>query len=73
MELSDLIAYAWKKYHIREQHKWENFPGFTVLCHPDTGKWAALLMRQWDTDSGTEIQRCDLKCEREMLAVFHRE
>ena len=62
MELSELTAYASEKYQMREQHKWTDFPGFSVLCHPQTGKWVALLMRQWDTDTGTEIQRCDLKC-----------
>lgn len=62
MELSELTAYADEKYHMQEQHKWADFPGFSVLCHPRTGKWVALLMRQWDTETGTEIQRCDVKC-----------
>jgi hypothetical protein len=62
MELSELTAYASEKYQIREEHKWADFPGFSVLCHPQTGKWIALLMRQWDTETGTEIERCDLKC-----------
>ena len=62
MELSELATYARDKYNIIEEHKWTNFPGFSVLCHPKTGKWVALLIRQWDTDSGTEIQHCDLKC-----------
>ena len=62
MEISDLVAYAAEKYHIEEQHKWTDFPGFSVLSHPRTGKWVALLMRQWDMDTGTEIERCDLKC-----------
>ena len=67
MELSDLAAYAEEKYHIEEQHKWADFPGFSVLNDPRTGKWAALLMRQWDSETGTEIQRCDIKCGREVL------
>ena len=62
MELSDLTAYALEKYQIQEQHKWADFPGFSVLCHPESGKWVALLMRQWDQETGTEIQRCDMKC-----------
>ncbi len=62
MELSELTAYASGKYQIQEQHKWADFPGFSVLCHAQTGKWVALLMRQWDTETGTEIQRCDVKC-----------
>ncbi|WP_130837054.1 TerB N-terminal domain-containing protein [Lachnoclostridium sp. Marseille-P6806] len=67
MELAELTAYAGEKYQIREQHKWADFPGFSVLCHPKTGKWVALLMRQWDTDTGTEIERCDLKCGSDSL------
>ena len=67
MELAELTAYAYEKYQIAEQHKWQEFPGFSVLCHPETGKWIALLMRQWDTDLGREIQRCDLKCGGEPL------
>ena len=72
MELSDLIAYARERYHIEEERKWNDFPGFSVLVHPRTGKWVALLMRQWDTDMGEEIQRCDLKCGRQVLSQFPR-
>ncbi len=68
MELSELTAYAEEKFHIREQHKWSDFPGFSVLADPGTGKWIALLMRQWDTDTGKEIQRCDLKCGQYSLS-----
>ena len=70
MELSELIDYAKEKYRIEEQHKWAGFPGFSVLCHPRTGKWAALLMRQWDTETGTEIERCDLKCGIDSLTEY---
>ena len=62
MEMSELIAYASEKYQIREERKWADFPRFSVLCHPQTGKWVALLMRQWDTETGEEIERCDIKC-----------
>ena len=62
MTLSDLTAYAEDKYRIQEEYKWPDFPGFSVLTDPLTGRWTALLMRQWDSDSGTEIQRCDIKC-----------
>jgi len=72
MELAELTAYAGEKYHIAEQHKWSDFPGFSVLCHPQTGKWVALLMRQWDTDTGVEIQRCDMKCGSECSIRFDR-
>ncbi len=72
MELSELCAYAKAKYRIEEQHRWADFPGCSVLCHPKTGKWVAFLMREWDTDSGTEIELCDLKCGRENLAALKK-
>ena len=72
MDLSELTAYAEEKYNMQEQHKWSDFPGFSVLCHPQTGKWVALLMRQWDTGTGEEIQRCDVKCGREWLFKLKR-
>ena len=68
MKLSELAAYAEEKYHMAEEHKWDSFPGFSVLADPDTGKWAALLMRQWDYESGTELVRCDIKCGRQCIA-----
>ena len=48
MELSELAAYAAGQYHMAEEFLWADFPGFSVLRHPQTGKWVALLMRQWD-------------------------
>ena len=62
MELRELTDYALEKYGVAEEHKWADFPGFSVLVHPKTGKWAALLMRQWDSETGQEIQWCDIKC-----------
>ena len=67
MDLAELVAHAAEKFKMREQHKWAGFPGFSVLTDPATGKWVALLMRQWDFDTGTEIQRCDIKCGRDCL------
>ena len=72
MQLSDLTDYAREKYGIEEQFKWADFPGFSVLCHPQTGKWAALLMRQWDTDTGTMIERCDVKCGSGVLMQYRK-
>ena len=68
MELSELTAYAEEKFHIQEQRKWADFPGFSVLADPNTGKWVALLMRQWDFDTGTELQCCDIKCGQQILS-----
>lgn len=73
MLLAELTAYANEKYQLEEQHKWADFPGFSVLCHPQTGKWVALLMRQWDGETGTEIERCDLKCGRDSLVQYRRD
>ena len=42
-----------------------------MLCDPSTGKWAALLMRQWDGDRGTMTELCDIKCGREAIAEFN--
>ena len=67
MELCQLIRYAEQKFHIPEQHKWADFPQFSVLADPHTNKWVALLMRQWDEEAGAFIERCDLKCGQEVL------
>ena len=71
MELRRLTAYALEKYQIRELHKWADFPGFSVLCHPRTEKWLALLMRQYDEQTGEIIERCDLKCGKDVLSKYH--
>lgn len=67
MELSELIAYAEEKYNIREQQRHTEFPGLSVLSNPKTGKLLAILMRQWDYDTGIEFQLCDLKCGQQVL------
>ena len=67
MNLSQLAAYAESKYRIKEEFKWADFPGFSVLNDPLTGKWAALLMRRWDGELGDEIELCDIKCGRQVL------
>jgi len=67
LDISELTAYAEEQYHIEEQHKWADYPGFSVLADPVTGKWVALLIRQWDQQTGTERQRCDIKCGQQSL------
>lgn len=62
MNLSELAAYAEEKFNIREQFKWDDFPGFSILAAPYSGKWAALLMRLKDPETHKELQRCDIKC-----------
>ena len=70
MEMAELVTYAGEKYQIHEEHKWADFPGFSVLCHPKTNKWVALLMRSRDVGSGRVVERCDLKCGREGLEAI---
>ena len=62
MDLSELAVYAEEKFNIREQFKWADFPGFSILAAPYSGKWAALMMRQKDPETHQELQRCDIKC-----------
>ena len=70
MTLSELTAYAEEKFYIREEQKWDDFPGFSVLSDPVSGKWVALLMRQWNYETGEWIERCDLRCGRQSLAQY---
>ena len=70
MRLSDLAAYASEKYHITEQYKWAEYPGYSVLVDPYTEKWAALLMRRWDPNRGEEIELCDIWCGQEVLDTY---
>ena len=72
MELRDLTAYAKERHGLNEEPGRTGVAGFSALTDPVTGKWVALLMRQWDGDAGEEIQRCDLKCGRECLAKSPR-
>ena len=71
LKLTELAAYAEEKFHIQEQFKWADFPGFSVLPDPYTGKWAALLMRLRDPVTGQEIQRCDIKCGVQSISEMH--
>ena len=75
MDISELTAYAEKKYHIGEQFRKRQFSGggelrVTELRNPYTGKPAAVLLRRWDGERGEEIQFCDLKCGHASLRRF---
>ena len=72
MKLSDLTAYAREKYHIREEFRWPENRRLSVLINPYNQKWAALLMRQWDEDTGEEVEVCDIRCGREVLKRLSR-
>ncbi|MBQ8093542.1 MAG: TerB N-terminal domain-containing protein [Clostridia bacterium] len=72
MELHELAVYAREKYHIFEEHKWKDFPGYSVLVDPNTQKWVALLMRSWNSDRGEHTELCDLKCGQQTLLELDR-
>ena len=69
LELSELTAYAENRYHIREERQWKEHSNFSVLVHPMTGKWIAILMREWNSITGEYLERCDIKCGRQALSV----
>lgn len=69
MKLEDLELYAKRKYLIEAQNQWDQFPGFSVLAEPLSGKWLALLMRRRDPRNGTIIETCDIKCGRMFLPI----
>ena len=60
MRLSELTNYARERYYIEESFKWREVPELSVLISPASGKWFALLMREWDA-GGRIRERCDLK------------
>ncbi|WP_308683019.1 hypothetical protein [Stomatobaculum longum] len=60
MRLSELTNYARERYYIEESFKWREVPELSVLISPASGKWIALLMREWDA-GGRIRERCDLK------------
>ncbi len=62
MDISELTAYAEEKYHIKEERRWADLPGFSLLIDPVSGRTAALLMRQWDPELWEEVQVCDIRC-----------
>ena len=70
MRLFDLAAYAREKYHITEQFRWPEHPGYSVLVDPYSEKWAALLMRRWDPNLGESIEVCDIWCGKEVLDEY---
>lgn len=53
MQLSELVKYAKEKFHITENFDLTHSPDYSVLVHPKTHRWIALLMYK--------IERCDLR------------
>ncbi len=62
VEMSELVSYALQKYGITPVPDRLGAETVMVLNHPVTGRPIAFLMRQWDSDSGTMLECCDIKC-----------
>ncbi len=62
MTLSDLTAYAAEKYHIPERGRSDRLTGLSVLCHPRTSQWIAVLLRRRDPRTGVFSEYCEIRC-----------
>ena len=57
----EILDYIEEKHNIKEMNRWDSSSIMSRLCHPLTGKMIALIIRQWDSDSGMWMEHCDLK------------
>ncbi|EJP19184.1 hypothetical protein HMPREF1142_1553 [Peptostreptococcaceae bacterium AS15] len=62
MFLSELVAYAIKKYNLIEDKKIEELFGFSVLTDSKSKLWIAVMLRKYDAKSRKELEFCDIKC-----------
>lgn len=62
MFLSELVAYATKKYNLIEDKKIEELFGFSVLTDSKSKLWIAVMLRKYDFKSKKELEFCDIKC-----------
>ena len=62
MFLSELVAYATKKYNLIEDKKIEELFGFSVLTDSKSKLWIAVMIRKYDAKSKKELEFCDIKC-----------
>ena len=62
MFLSELLAYATKKYNIIEDKKIEELFGFSVLTDSKSKLWIAVMLRRYDANRKKELELCDIKC-----------
>ena len=67
LRLSELTAYAREKYHIEAQNGKLHLEGGSVLKHPKTGLWVALMTQDTEPKTGRILERCDIKCGRKWL------
>lgn len=68
MQLSDLTRYAKEKYQIAAQHRWPEFPDVSVMAHPETGKWIAVLTRPRAGEPGGGY--AEIKCGWEARSLL---
>lgn len=71
MNLQDLTEYAASQHGIREECRWPDRPGLSVLCHPRTEKWLAVLIRQWNEAAGEMREICELRADPKILNAPH--
>ena len=70
MRLRELANYASQHHHIGEEVKYADNSCYSVLRSPESGRWIAFFINQWDSASGEERECCDLKCGREVLQEY---
>lgn len=67
MELKELLDYIKEKYNIEESDRWDSSLTMSRLYHPLTGKMIALLIKEWNSDTGRWMEHCDLKYEASLF------
>ncbi len=67
MELKELLDYIKEKHNIEESDRWDSFLTMSRLYHPLTGKMMALLIKEWNSDTGRWAEHCDLKYDASLF------
>ena len=67
MELKELLDYIKEKHNIEESDRWDSSLTMSRLCHPLTGKMIALLIKEWNSDTGRWMEHFDLKYEASLF------
>ena len=67
MELKELLDYIKEKHNIEESDRWDSSLTMSRLYHPLTGKMIALLIKEWNSDTGRWMEHCDLKYEASLF------
>ena len=67
MELKELLDYIKEKHNIEESDRWDSFLTMSRLYHPLTGKMIALLIKEWNSDTGRWAEHCDLKYDASLF------